>query len=747
MNLARKNMLAVMRLFLQTAQMRFGERNFGQTVPSSLKSKLLLMLSLLPARRAAICLCWGLFLGMPAVVLGQTNYYRTNGTEYAIIGSLLGDQMRPDVALSPSGGYVVWQDNVTNGSFWGISARRLDATLSGASTTFRVNAQGANDHENPRVALLNNNNGAVFAWQGGQKGFQHIYAHFLTPTNTWLTTNDMMVNSGSNTNVFYITNVTSIITTNYNKYQHRWVYTTNTTTTVTTNVSASLTSYQVSPALATLTNGNVVVVWASFNQVSSNSMLDVYGQILSPTGQKIGGEFLINQFVSYNQRTPTVAALANGGFVVCWVSEQERMSFNLGAVNNTNGSPPAVIGLPSVDIYARLYDSTGVAQSGEIPINMDSNPAANPGVAGASDGSFMVAWCARDIVNTENSWDVYARSFTNAAGGAVVRINTHLYGDQYAPRISAIGKDYLIVWTSLGQDGSREGVYGQFIHEDGSLRGGEFRVNTTAPGQQFQPAVAADGSEQFLVAWSGFSFGTNGFDLFAQRYLNMAALLPAIDAVYVWTPFAVSNGVYQPQMVVSWPALLGISISKYEVYVDGAASPVVSTNSNTWTMTAANGLTKSSTHSFQVDYVTADGRQSPLSPSVSSTTWSGANYYGIPFEWMEQYYGMNFAGWPVNASTPLVSGGPTLMQVFLSGGDPLDSSTWLKTTLTQTRQGMLLSWNTQPGFTYQVQVTTDFISWRNLPPPYDAPRFAVGTTDSIPVGGSLAGYYRILLLR
>ena len=111
---------------------------------------------LLFARRAAICFCWGLAVGIPAAVSAQTNYYTTNGTEYAIIGSLPGDQVFPDAALNSSGGFVVWQDNITDGSGWGISAQRLDSTLSSTLSTFRVNVQGANDQENPRVALLKN---------------------------------------------------------------------------------------------------------------------------------------------------------------------------------------------------------------------------------------------------------------------------------------------------------------------------------------------------------------------------------------------------------------------------------------------------------------------------------------------------------------------------------------------------------------------------------------------------------------
>ena len=384
------------------------------------------------------------------------------------------------------------------------------------------------------------------------------------------------------------------------------------------------------------------------------------------------------------------------------------------------------------------------------------NPCANPSVAAAADGSFMVAWGGRDMVNVTNGWDIYARTFSSAGvGGATALVNTHLPGNQYAPHLSAIGGDYLVVWTSLGQDGSREGVYGQFVHEDGSLVGGELRVNTTTAGQQMQPAVASDGVNQFLVVWTGFTFSPNSFDLFAQRYLNVSALLLPIDTLYVYAPFTLSNGVYQPQLQVSWPALAqqGISVSNYEVYVDGAGTPTALTTSNVWTMTAANGLTTNSTHSFQVDYVTTDLRRSPLSPSVSGTTWSGQSWGGIPFEWMTEYYGnltVTFNGnnvvynWP-SPNTPVTPGGPTLLQIFLSGGNPLDSSTWLQTSLTKTSQGMFLNWNTQPGLTYQVQMTTNFTSWSVVS--NGSARFATSTNDWMYVGGGAAGYYRVLLLR
>ena len=666
---------------------------FGQNARLRLESvKSFMLLSSL--RRV----CAGLLLiGLPAVATAQTNYYAANGSEYAIIGSLFGDQVLPDAAVTAAGGFVVWQDNITDGSGLGISARRLDSTLSGTLSTFRVNVQGTNDQENPHVALLKNG-GAVFVWQGGKSSFQHIYARFLTPSNTFLNSTDVVVNTSSR--------------------------------------------FQVNPAVATLNNSNVVVVWSSFNQAGSNSVQDVYGQILSPAGVKVGSEFLINQFTTYNQRTPAVAALKNGGFVVTWVSEQQRSAApTLGS--NTNYISTGGTTVPSADIYARLYASNGVAQANEFLVDTAFNPCALPAIAVASDGTFMVTWTARDMADSGNSLDIYARSINSSgAGGAIVRVNSHLYGDQYQSHISPIGLDYLIIWTSLAQDGSREGVFGQFVHSDGSLVGSEFGVNTTTISQQKQPVVASDGSSQFLVVWTSFAGLPNSFDLFAQRYLNVSALLSPMSAPFVYAPFTLSNNVYQPQLQVSWPTLLGISVSNYEVYVDGSSVATGITKSNVWTMTAANGLTVSSTHSFRVDYVTLDGRTSPMSPSASGTTWGGLNWGGIPFEWMTQYYGSDISKWPASG-VDSDGDGMNTAQEFASGTIPTNSASVLQVTLSKTGQGMFLSWPTQPGMTYQVQSTANLINWGSL----GTPRFAAGSNDSMYVGGSSAGYYRVVLLR
>src|SRR6185312_4872978 len=222
-----------------------------------------LMLPVLCACKRFIFL-W-LFAGTTSAILAQ-NAYAPQGGEYPIAGSLPGDQVFPQVALGTNGGYLVWQDNVTDGDGLGISARKINSSLSGSFGVFRVNQQGAGDQENARVALLKDG-GAVFVWQGGTPGFQHIYARFLKSDGTFAA-GDLLVNTYTN-------------------------------------------NHQIDPVVAVLANGNVVVSWSSYGQ--DGSMYGVYAQIFAPTGDRIGSEFQANESTLFNQRSPCAAALLDGG--------------------------------------------------------------------------------------------------------------------------------------------------------------------------------------------------------------------------------------------------------------------------------------------------------------------------------------------------------------------------------------------------------------------------------------------------
>ena len=102
-------------------------------------------------------------------------------------------------------------------------------------------------------------------------------------------------------------------------------------------------------------------------------------------------------------------------------------------------------------------------------------------------------------------------------------------------------------------------------------------------------------------------------------------------------------------------------------------------------------------------------------------SWNGT----VPFEWMADYYGYDTSKWPAPGAA-VAPGGPTVLQVFLTGANPLDATTWLRTALVQTPQGYYLTWNPQPGLIYQVESSANLTTWANV----GAARFAAGRTPT-----------------
>lgn len=473
-------------------------------------------MNLSPLIRIGKSLLAGTFAtALPLLSFGQSPFVSSSG-EYSIGGALAGDQVRPRLGINSAGGYLVWEDNFTDGSGMGISAVALDNHMARHGSPFRVNPTGKGDQENPRVALLNGG-GAAFVWQGGRPGFQHIFARFMSPSNTWVS-GEIQVNT-------------------FNR------------------------NSQINPDIAVLTNGNVVVVWASFNQATGPmSMQDIYAQIFSPLGQRIGGEIRVNQITMFNQRTPAVAALSDGRFVIAWVTEQERRAVPEHANPSLIFDPASPGSRPSVDIKAGLFEADGspTLLAGGTPapeilvnnVNLDSSVCANPSVATDTNGGFIVAWGQRDVLVRSNGWDIFVIPFSTAGGlpiaGASRCVNTQIYGDQYAPQICALGNNYLVTWTSLGQDGSLEGVYGRFLGTDGSPTSPEIRVNTTTLSRQMHPAVATDNDGRFIAVWTSFVGGNSSFDLYAQQYAVPGYVPPTLASTYAAPPVETFTDITPP---------------------------------------------------------------------------------------------------------------------------------------------------------------------------------------------------------
>jgi hypothetical protein len=235
------------------------------------------------------------------------------------------------------------------------------------------------------------------------------------------------------------------------------------------------------------------------------------------------------------------------------------------------------------------------------------------------------------------------------------------------------------------------------------------------------------------VSWSSFVGGADSFDLFAQRYSVASNPLMGPDAPFVTV--LSSN-----QLSVTWPPLQGYNVSYYEVYQNGATTPTATVTNDFWTAT---GLQPSTQYWFQYDVVLTDGTRSPISASATNTTYGTLSWGGIPYEWMEQYFGPNVFTWPAPSASP-DGNGVSLINDFLTGCDPTNPASILKSQLQMSPEGMFLTWGAVPGLVYQVQSARGLGAWTNV----GGPRFEAGTTDSLYLGGnSGGGFYRVVRLR
>ena len=88
-------------------------------------------------------------------------------------------------------------------------------------------------------------------------------------------------------------------------------------------------------------------------------------------------------------------------------------------------------------------------------------------------------------------------------------VNNTTAGHQAWPAVAADADgDFVIAWSSAGQDGDEGGIYARRFDHLGQPRGNEFPVNTTTAGNQDYPAVAMDAAGNFVVAWEVYSGGS-----------------------------------------------------------------------------------------------------------------------------------------------------------------------------------------------------------------------------------------------
>ena len=245
-------------------------------------------------------------------------------------------------------------------------------------------------------------------------------------------------------------------------------------------------------------DGDFVVTWSSNGQDGSG--WGVYAQRYNAAGEALGNEFRVNTITSNSQQFSTVAMDADGDFVVTWSS------------NGQDGS--------GWGVYAQRYNAVGEAIGDQFRVNSYTSGSQEfSTVAMDADGDFAVTWSSNS--QDGSGWGVYAQRY-NAAGqalGDAFRVNSYTSGSQIYSKVAMDADgDFVVIWNSAGQDGSSYGVYAQRYSAAGEVLGGEFKVNTYTSSTQRFSSVAMDADGDFVVTWSSSGQDGSSWGVYAQRY-------------------------------------------------------------------------------------------------------------------------------------------------------------------------------------------------------------------------------------
>ena len=112
-----------------------------------------------------------------------------------------------------------------------------------------------------------------------------------------------------------------------------------------------------------------------------------------------------------------------------------------------------------------------------------------------------------------------APDFSYTLGQDEFQVNNYTVGPQRQPSIIGLNDGgYFIAWESDGQDGDKNGIYGQMYDNTGAVSGNEFQINTFTTRNQSSPSVTSMSDGGFMVAWHSNHQAHQSYEIFGQRF-------------------------------------------------------------------------------------------------------------------------------------------------------------------------------------------------------------------------------------
>ncbi len=244
--------------------------------------------------------------------------------------------------------------------------------------------------------------------------------------------------------------------------------------------------------LAGIAYGGEKYLVVYFKQGTANSI--VYGRLVSPDGS-MGGEIQIS--TGFGEFGLDNVVFDGTNFLVVWTDDVDDST-----VKGRFVSPAGTLGT-------------------EFTINASTSPSDNPLTVAFDGTNYLVVWMDEVGGFDSGEWDLFGQLVDTSGNlvGGVINIST-APGEQFSPFIAFDGTNYLVTWTDMRNDASKnfacdagEGtcfdIYGQYISKSGTLVGSEFVINADS-GNQLGGAVAFAGGKYLALVNTGVSFDSTG---------------------------------------------------------------------------------------------------------------------------------------------------------------------------------------------------------------------------------------------
>ena len=402
----------------------------------------------------------------------MTTGFVPQGYEFQINTYVINDQVNPEITTLGSGDYVVtWTSTNQDGNKTGIYGQRYTAWGVAIGAEFQINTYTTNDQLLSDVAALGDG-GFVVNWLSrGQDGDQFgvygqrydasgvaVGSEFLVNSTTADSQKNVTV-TGLGDGGFVVAWDTLTPNADSNDVFGQRYDATGTPVGGEFQVNSYATSSQGYPSIAALASGGFVITWMSNGQDGNG--YGIYAQQYNATGAPVGAEFQVNTFTSGGQRVPSITALADGGFVITWMADQQD--------SGTAG------------VYGQRYDAAGAAVGGEFQVNTYSTDTQGyPSVTALSDGGFVVVW--QSYGQDGSGYGIYGQRF-DASGepaGDEYLINSFVAGNQISVAVTALDNGaFVVTWYSADHDGNRGGIFGQqFAPQIFGTSAGETMIDT-----------------------------------------------------------------------------------------------------------------------------------------------------------------------------------------------------------------------------------------------------------------------------